>query len=132
MILTVDPASGLPLYLQIIQQVKWRIATGTLRPGERLPSVRDVAAELRINPNTVAKAFTELERDGVVETRRGSGTFVAGAAPRLTRAERRRLVQEACDRAITDAYHLRWPAGELRALFAERVGAIYGTEEESA
>jgi GntR family transcriptional regulator len=134
MILTIDTASGLPIYLQIVQQVKWRVATGSLRPGDRLPSVREVAAQIRVNPNTVAKAFTELERERVVETRRGSGTFVADEAPRLTRAERRRLVTEACDRAVTDAYHLRWDPEDLKALFDERVDRIYGinTEEKSA
>jgi GntR family transcriptional regulator len=129
MILTVDPASGLPIYLQILQQVKHRVATGALRTGEQLPSVRELAAHLRVNPNTVAKAYTELEREGVVETRRGSGTFVADAAPRLTRGERRRLVLEACDRAVTEAFHLRWPPADLVALFAERVNSIYEKEE---
>jgi GntR family transcriptional regulator len=132
MILTVDPASGLPLYLQIVQQVRWRAATGALQPGERLPSVRELATQLRINPNTVAKAITELEREGVVETRRGSGTFLAEAATRLTKTERRRLVAESCDRAVTDAFHLQWKPEELRALFGERVETIYGNQEESA
>ncbi|MBN1475401.1 GntR family transcriptional regulator [Candidatus Sumerlaeota bacterium] len=128
MILSVDPASGLPIYLQIVQQVKWRIATGALRAGERLPSVREIAGQVRVNPNTVAKAITELERAGVVETRRGSGTFVAEGSVTLTRAERRRLVREACDRAVTDAFHLQWPHEDLHALFEESVNRIYRSE----
>jgi GntR family transcriptional regulator len=127
-ILSVDPASGLPIYLQIVQQVKWRIATGALRAGERLPSVREIAGQTRVNPNTVAKAITELERAGVVETRRGSGTFVAEGSVTLTRAERRRLVREACDRAVTDAFHLQWSDEDLRALFEESVRRIYRSE----
>jgi GntR family transcriptional regulator len=127
-ILSVDPASGLPIYLQIVQQVKWRIATGALRAGERLPSVREIAGQVRVNPNTVAKAITELERAGVVETRRGSGTFVAAGSVTLTRGERRRLVREACDRAVTDAFHLQWSDEDLRALFEESVNRIYRSE----
>jgi GntR family transcriptional regulator len=130
MILSIDIASGLPIYLQIIQQIKWRVATGILKPGERLPSVRELADTLRINPNTVAKAFTELEREGIVETRRGSGTFILDAALPLTRTERRRLVREACDRAITDAYHLKWPEADLKALFAERVDLFYKKDDK--
>jgi GntR family transcriptional regulator len=129
MLLSVDTASGMPKYLQVIQQVKRRVATGLLQPGERLPSVREVAEQLRVNPNTIAKAFSELEREGIVETRRGSGTFVADAGTTLSRAERRRLVREACERTVTDAYHLRWPAEDLKSAFGERVDKIYRTHE---
>lgn len=125
MILSVQTSSGVPIYLQVVQQVKHRVATGVLNPGERLPSVRDIAEQLRVNPNTVAKAFTELERQGVVETRRGTGTYVAEVASTLSRTERKRLVREACELAATEAYHLAWPPDDLKRTFAERVDEIF-------
>jgi GntR family transcriptional regulator len=130
MILSVDISSGVPIYLQIIQQVKRRVATGILKPGERLPSVRELAETLRVNPNTVAKAVSELERDGIVETRRGSGTFILDAAVPLTRTERRRVVREACDRAITEAYHVNWSPSDLKEMFTERVDQLYKDDQK--
>src|SRR5579862_8834376 len=80
--LNVDDTSPVPVYAQLCEQLLAAVAGGDLRRGEQLPSVRDVAAALRINPNTVNRAFAELERDGVVETRRGRGTFVASLRPK--------------------------------------------------
>lgn len=121
MTFTLDENSGVPIYLQIVEQVRRRIATGALRPGDQLPSVRETALRLRINPNTVARAFGELEREGVVETRQGSGTFVAEGVSPLRLAEKRRLVQEACDRAVVEGLLLGWQPEDLKKLFADRV-----------
>ena len=74
---TLDPNSGVPIYRQIQDQVRYGIASGRLRPGEQLPTVRALAVDLSVNPNTVIKAYTELERQGVLTTEQGSGTFVA-------------------------------------------------------
>ena len=79
--LYLDDASPVPVYAQLCEQVLAAIGRGDLRRGEQLPSVRDVAAELAVNPNTVNRAWAQLERDGVVEVRRGRGTFVAGVRP---------------------------------------------------
>lgn len=130
MILTIHTAMGIPIYLQVVQQVRHRVATGALVPGERLPSVREIAEQLRVNPNTIAKAFSELERQGIVETRRGSGTFVAESGTTLSRAERRRLIREACDRTATEAYHLAWPSDDLKATFNQRVDEIFQAHEK--
>jgi GntR family transcriptional regulator len=75
-----NPSSGVPIYLQLMEQVKHGIETGALRPGEQLPGIRPLAEELVINPNTVAKAYRELEHEGVIELRQGAGAFVAGTA----------------------------------------------------
>src|SRR5262249_36800500 len=72
-----NPASGVPIYLQLMEQVKHNVETGALRPGDQLPGIRPLAEELVINPNTVAKAYRELEHEGVIELRHGSGAFVA-------------------------------------------------------
>jgi GntR family transcriptional regulator len=79
-----NPSSGVPIYLQLMEQVKHAIETGALRPGEQLPGIRPLAEELVINPNTVAKAYRELEHEGVIELRHGAGAFIA-ASPRSKR-----------------------------------------------
>jgi GntR family transcriptional regulator len=80
MLLKPNPSSGVPIYLQLMEQVKHHIETGALRPGEQLPGIRPLAEELVINPNTVAKAYRELEHEGVIEIRHGAGAFVSAAA----------------------------------------------------
>src|SRR3954468_18406714 len=108
-----DQRSGLPMYLQIVQQVKEAIRLGLLDVGEQLPTVREVVADLAINPNTVAKAYRELERDGLVVARQGRGTFVAStlAAPSLRHHEalRRELERwlESAERAGLDEDSVR-------------------------
>src|ERR1700687_3438684 len=86
MLLRPNPSSGVPIYLQLMEQVKHSIETGALRPGEQLPGIRPLAEELVINPNTVAKAYRELEHEGVIELRHGAGAFVArnAGAKKLT------------------------------------------------
>ena len=86
MLLRPNPSSGVPIYLQLMEQVKHSIETGALRPGEQLPGIRPLAEELVINPNTVAKAYRELEHEGVIELRHGAGAFVSsnGRAKKAT------------------------------------------------
>ena len=86
MLLRPNPSSGVPIYLQLMEQVKHNIETGALRPGEQLPGIRPLAEELVINPNTVAKAYRELEHEGVIELRHGAGAFVSanGRAKKAT------------------------------------------------
>ncbi|MFZ5825785.1 MAG: GntR family transcriptional regulator [Bacillota bacterium] len=105
--LHIDPSSGTPIYRQIVDQVRQAVASGVLRAGDRLPSVRDMAVELAVNPNTIAKAYQELERDGVIVTPRGRGSFVADRDHGLDEAERLRLFAEAVDRLVAEAYRLR-------------------------
>jgi len=76
-----NPSLGVPIYLQLMEQVKHAVETGALRPGEQLPGIRPLAEELVINPNTVAKAYRELEHEGVIELRHGAGAFVSANAP---------------------------------------------------
>src|SRR5258705_1882116 len=80
MLFRTNPSLGVPIYLQLMEQVKHAIETGALRPGDQLPGMRPLAEELVINPNTVAKAYRELEHEGVIELRHGAGAFVAGTA----------------------------------------------------
>src|SRR5271170_3320088 len=99
-IFTVDPRSGVPLYLQLIEQIKRAIALGTLAPGEQLPTVKALALELTVNPNTVARVYRELERDAVIDTSPGRGSFVSTDA---AGAQARRAVADVARVAFEDA-----------------------------
>ncbi len=105
MIDSIDPKSALPIYRQITDGIRRGVAAGRLAPGDRLPSVRELAARLLVNPNTVAKVYRDLERDGLLETRRGDGTYVSAGAASMAEEERRKLVAE----------QLRLLAQEVRA-----------------
>lgn len=98
-----DLKSGVPFYRQIIDQVKSAIATGHLEPGNRLPTVRQLAVDLSVNPNTVSRAYTELELTGLVETHMGSGTFVGQKKVEQDDVERRRILDEICQEFLSRA-----------------------------
>ena len=96
--ISIDTRSGVPFYRQIIEQVKFAVARGDLTPGDRLPTVRQLAVDLSINPNTVIRGYRELEIAGVLDTQQGSGTFVANHRPDVDRIERQRML----DQILTD------------------------------
>jgi GntR family transcriptional regulator len=122
----VDPTLPVPIWSQIEESVRHLVASGRLRPGEVLPSVRDLARDQRINPNTVAKAYQRLVEAGVVETRRGEGTFVAERPPAMPPAERARLLREGATRLaalaanLAQALQAAWPEGEAAAKGGKR------------
>ena len=126
MIARIDFQSGVPVYLQIVQQVKVAAATGLIRPGDPLPSVRAMAEDLRINRNTVARAYAELESESVIETRQGSGCFLkdGGASP-LRKSVRSGRLAEALDAVIVQAHHLQISDTELQSLLIERLEAFH-------
>ena len=126
MIARIDFQSGVPVYLQIVQQVKAAAATGLIRPGDPLPSVRAMAEDLRINRNTVARAYAELESESVIETRQGSGCFLkdGGASP-LRKSVRSGRLAEALDAVIIQAHHLQISDTELQSLLIERLEAFH-------
>ena len=129
MLFRTNPSSGVPIYLQLMEQVKHAIETGALRPGDQLPGIRPLAEELVINPNTVAKAYRELEHDGVIELRHGAGAFVTGAAREKKLTDRLRagqtIVATAMDklraRGVTDE--------EIRRLFEAELAGLRKTGE---
>ena len=98
-----DPQSPVALYLQISEQIRRLVALGALRPGDRLPTVRELAARTRVNRNTAARAIQQLESEGLVRTRVGQGTFVADGAPRVGRERLGRVVDAAIDRLLVEA-----------------------------
>jgi len=116
-VLTVDPRSGVPLYLQVIEQVKRSVALGVLGSGEQLPTVKQLALDLTINPNTVAKAYRELERDGVIETAPGRGSFVrSNGVAESTKAAATDVARDAMTAAVREAKSIGLSADEIRTL----------------
>src|SRR5438105_15198295 len=109
----IDTASRLPIYQQLAHQVRAAIARGQIQPEERLPSVRQLAQELVVNPNTVVRAYAELEREGILVSRHGLGFFVNHPGTDLTKAARDRRVIELLDRWLTEAVHLGYTADEV-------------------
>ena len=118
-----NPSSGVPIYLQLMEQVKHNIETGALRPGEQLPGIRPLAEQLVINPNTVAKAYRELEHEGVIELRHGAGAFVSGQARARKVTEKLRAGQSIVAAAVERLRKSGVTDEEIRRLFeAELVG----------
>jgi GntR family transcriptional regulator len=115
--ISIDPSSGLPIYLQIAQQIKTAVAMGRLQPEEPLPSVRQLAVELAVNPNTVARAYLDLEIEGVIYKRQGAGTFVSGQGVRVSKGERRRVLNELLEKALVEGVNLGLSERELREAF---------------
>ena len=102
-----DNGSDRPVYLQIIDQVKRDIAQGRLAHEERLPTVRQLARQLAINPNTIAKAYRQLEQEGIIVTRAGAGAFVANLDSGLSRSVRRKLICDELERIVVEAFHMQ-------------------------
>ena len=117
----IDNASDRPVYQQIIDQVKRDIAIGRLGRDEKLPTVRQLAGQLAINPNTIAKAYQQLEREGIITTRPGSGTFVANLDSDLSGSVRKRIICEDLERAVVDAFHMQIDSQTLLRWFNEAI-----------
>jgi GntR family transcriptional regulator len=117
----ISTASRLPIYQQLAHQIREAIARGELQPDVGLPSVRQLSRDLVVNPNTVARAYTELEREGLLVSRPGRGVFVAQPRNDLTREARDRRLTELIDRWLTEAVHLGYSADEVVRITAERV-----------
>lgn len=120
MIFQLDFKSGTPVYLQLVDQIRHAAASGGIRTGEPLPSIRPLAEELRVNRNTVAKAYAELENQGIIETLPGKGCFLKEVNSPLTKSARTDLVVQEIDRAIVAAHHLQITDTDFLALVKKR------------
>ena len=132
MIVDIDPRNGQPAYLQIVDQIKYAAAAGRLRAGESLPSIRQLAERLRLNRNTVDKAYRELDRQGVIETVRGKGAFVAERESPAGDGFRATVLAEAVDGLIVTAQRLRVADEELLELLEQRLAERRHQETEGA
>ena len=119
-----NPASGVPIYLQLMEQIKHAIETGALRAGEQLPGIRRLADDLVINPNTVAKAYRELERDGVIELRHGAGAFVSGTAGAKKLTDKLRAAQAIVGAAVERLRTRGVTEEEIRRLFEAELAGL--------
>ncbi len=125
----INTSSGVPIWRQLVDQVKVGVATGAIARGERLPSVRQLSEELVINPTTVQRAFVDLEAEGVIECRRGHGTFVLGDGQKLKADERRRRAIEHLRNAVAEAHRLQFDERELKELFERELKRVFDHEE---
>lgn len=124
MLLQVNYKSGKPVYLQVVDQIKAAAASGAMQAGEPLPSIRPLAEDLRVNRNTIAKAYTELESQGVIETIPGKGCFLKPNNSPLKKEVRRKLLIDEIDQVVVQAHHLQVPPDEFLAIVRERLDAI--------
>jgi GntR family transcriptional regulator len=126
MLLSIHLDSPVPLYEQIVAQVTFSIASGALEPGLLIPSVRELAQQLRLNPNTVARAVQELERQGIVTARRGLGMEVTPEAPAVCRAKRQEVVRGRIREALREAASSALPPDDIRKLVEEELTRVNG------
>lgn len=120
--LHVEPESKVPIYIQVEEQIRALIAAGQLRPGDQLPTIRGLAADLRVNYNTIARVYLDLDRAGVISTQRGRGTFVAGVpdSEQMARVRQEKL-QAIVRSALDEARTLGYAPGEISSVFAEGI-----------
>jgi GntR family transcriptional regulator len=128
--LHISPTDGVPIYLQIVNQVKYLVASGRLAPGEELPPIRVLADQLVINPNTVARAYRELETKGIVCKRRTTGTYVSDAGSPLAREERLKILTERIDALLAEAQQMNVSTKEILDLVRERDRVLHQHPKE--
>jgi GntR family transcriptional regulator len=127
-----NPSSGVPIDLQLMEQVKHAVETGALRPGEQLPGIRPLAEQLVINPNTVAKAYRELEHEGVLELRHGAGAFVSANARPKKLTDKLRAAQDIVSSAVERLHARGVTDEEIRRLFEAELAGLSKRGERSA
>jgi GntR family transcriptional regulator len=124
MLFQLDFKSGKPVYLQLVDQVRVAAASGAIRAGEPLPGIRPLAEELRVNRNTIAKAYSELESQGIVETMAGKGCFIRANSSPFRKDVRRKLLAETLDHAVIHAHHLQIGKADFLRVAEERFDAL--------
>jgi GntR family transcriptional regulator len=124
-----NPHSGVPVYRQMIDQVKYYIASATLKPGDQLPSIRELAQTLTINPTTVVRVYMELEREGLVETRHGKGAFVTGGHRRMNSAQREQALRPLVRHLLVEGTQMGATADEVLRLVQEELAEMHRGEE---
>jgi GntR family transcriptional regulator len=122
--LHISANDGVPIYLQIVNQVKYLVASGRLAPGSEMPAIRELAESLLINPNTVARAYRELEIAGIVVKRSTAGTFISEAGSPLDKRERLKILSERVDALLSEARQLAVGTDELISLIRQREGLM--------
>ena len=120
--LELDFRSGIPIYLQVVERIKERLAAGKLKPGDQLPTVRALALELRVNFNTIARAYRIMDESGIISTQQGRGTYILELpSPEVTGSIRKKALEDLTQRYLADAERLGVSPGELNETFSEQV-----------
>lgn len=117
----VDPRASSPIYQQLVDGIKEAVAAGILNPGDKMPTVRELAGQIAINPNTIAKAYQKLEQAGIIVSMRSRGTFITGNRTVVNLEEKQKLLQELISKVIVDAYHMGMEKEELEQIFHENL-----------
>ncbi|PAY19833.1 GntR family transcriptional regulator [Rhodopirellula sp. SM50] len=128
MFFSIDVQSDVAIYLQLVRQVKFAIAAGTIRPGQLLPSVRALSNQVALNPNTVARAFNQLQADGVIETLRGRGMVVRDAAVEICRRERETVLNERIGSVLAEAWHAGLSKKQIKTYVDDHLRQLVDTE----
>lgn len=129
--INIDPDSSVPIYIQIEDSIHSLIAAGQVQPGEQLPTIRELAADIRVNLNTVARAYFELDREGVISTQRGRGTFVSGIPDEKQIAEKRqKLLYSIIESALEEAHRLGYSAEEIKNAFEDELTMWFKKNEK--
>jgi len=132
--ISINLTDGVPIYRQIVNQVKYLVASGLLQPGEELLPIRTLALQLKVTPNTIVKAYGELEASGVIHKRQGSGTFVSEGRPQQVAVvrERRRVIEQRIDALLAEAHQLNISADDILRMVRERMASMDETNAEAA
>jgi len=126
----INPHSGVPVYRQMIDQVKYYVASDALKAGDQLPSIRELAQSLTINPTTVVRVYTELEREGVIEMRHGKGAFVTASGRRMTANELDKTLRRLARHLAVEATQMGAPASQVLKVVREELADLRDAEEE--
>ena len=127
--ISISLTDGVTIYRQIVNQVKYLAASGLIKAGEELPPIRTLALQLKVTPNTIVKAYHELEISGVVQKRQGSGTFISDARPQLALRQRRRVIEQRIDGLLAEAHQLNFTTDDVLRLVRERKAAMDESNE---
>ena len=125
----INPHSGVPVYRQMIDQVKYYVASEVLAPGDQLPSIRELAQKLAINPTTVVRVYSDLQHEGIIEMRHGKGAFVVNSGHRMSATERERTLREMARHLAVEAVQMGAPASQVLKLVREELDELQGKEE---
>ncbi len=124
----IDVNAGMPVYRQILDQIKYYVASGILKPGDRLPSIRELAQTLTVNPTTVVRVYADLQHEGIIEMQHGRGAFVTARSFRMSSAQRERRLRELARRLVVEAAQMGVPAGQVLCAVREELEELQELE----
>ncbi len=128
----ISPNDGVPIYLQVVNQIKYLVAAGRMKAGEELPPIRTLAEKLVVNPNTIARAYRELEIAGIVEKRRTAGTYVTDQGSPLARRERMKILAERIDQLLAEALNMNVPIEDVLKLVHQRYSVLSASRDKES